>query len=605
MIQNKAGMDEYDAKKADIKILKRLLPYLVAMRYRIAVTLLLLALAKLAMVASPLILKEIIDRLDDPNIVLVLPLGWLLAYGAFWLLSSLFNELRDAVFSRVRYRAMNLISLHVFKHLHKLDLDFHLERRIGGISRDITRGAQSVSTLLAILVFNILPSLFEVSLVIGLLLIKYDILFTIVSLITVVAYLVFTLMITQWRMKYRYQMNDLESEANTCAVDSLINYETVKYFNAENFEVNRYQGTMNKWESIAIKTFNSMTLLNFAQSAIIGIGVTIILILAANGVVNKTLTLGDMILIQALLLQLFLPLGALGIVYRQIKHNLIDMSNLFGLLDTQPKIQDKENAKDLSVPQGLVEFKGVNFSYPHKGRVLENLSFSVQPKNKVAIVGVSGVGKSTIAKLLFRFYELDSGQILIDGQNIATISQDSLRSAIAMVAQDNVMFNETIYYNIAYAKPDATKTEVEAVAKAAYLMDFIKSLPQGFDTEVGERGLKLSGGEKQRLAIARALLKNPKIFVFDEATSALDSHAEKIVQSAMQRLQHKSTMLVIAHRLSTIVDADNIVVLGKKGVLESGKHDELLSKQGGYHKLWQLQIKQDKQKKLNPPSEAK
>ena len=589
-----AQSGDYDTKKADIGILKRLYPYLAQMRYRILFALMLLILAKLASVSVPLILKEIIDSLDKPNLLLVLPLGLLLAYGSFWLLGSLFNELRDAVFAKVRYHAMRVISQDVFEHLHQLDLGFHLDRRIGGISRDIDRGAQSVSTLLSILIFNILPSLFEVSLVIGILLFNYDAFFAIVSLTTVVAYLVLTLIITQWRIKYRYQMNDTASNANTCAVDSLINYETVKYFNAEHFEVSRYQSIMKKWQAIAVKSFVSMTLLNFAQSAIIGVGVTIILILAADGVINHTLTLGDMILIQALLMQLFLPLGALGIVYRQIKHNLIDMHNLFGLLDTKPIIQDSPDARSLIMPNGLVEFKRVNFSYPTKGKVLNQLSFRIAPRQQVAIVGASGVGKSTIAKLLFRFYEVDSGQILIDGQNISTVTQSSLRSAIAMVAQDCVMFNESILYNIAYACPDASQAKIDEVVQAAYLSDFIASLPEGYQTKVGERGLKLSGGEKQRLAIARALLKNPRFFIFDEATSALDSHSEKMVQHAIKALQAKSTMLVIAHRLSTIVEADNIIVLGNNGVLESGKHQALLTKQGAYYQLWQLQSKKDK-----------
>lgn len=585
---------EYDKKKANITILKRLYPYLSTYYYRILLALSLLIFAKMAAVGTPLILKEIIDHLENPNILLLLPLGLLLAYGSFWLLSSLFNELRDAVFAKVRYGAMREISLHVFKHLHQLDLGFHLDRRIGGISRDIDRGAQSVSTLLSILIFNILPSLFEVALVVGILLFNYDIFFAIVSLSTVVVYLVLTLSITGWRMKYRYQMNDMSSEANTCAVDSLLNYETVKHFNAEDFEINRYQSIMKKWQKVAVKTFTSMTLLNFAQSAVIGIGVTIILILAADGVVDKSLSLGDMILIQALLIQLFLPLGALGIVYRQVKHNLIDMGNLFDLLDTQPKIQDQENAKDLKIAGAMVEFRGVEFAYPNKNPVLKNLNFVIKPKQQVAIVGVSGAGKSTIAKLLFRFYDVSAGGIYIDEQDISKVSQHSLRSNIAMVAQDCVLFNETIRYNIAYAKPDASQAEIDRVIKAAHLSEFIAVLPDGLETKVGERGLKLSGGEKQRLAIARALLKSPKLFIFDEATSSLDSHAEQVIQKAMQDLQHNATMLVIAHRLSTIVGADNIIVLGDDGVLESGKHEELLALKSQYYKLWQLQTREQK-----------
>ncbi len=587
----------YDNRKVNINVLRRLLPYLKTMRYRVIIALLLLALAKIATVAIPITLKGIIDSLDN-DVRIILPLGLLLAYGGLWLMNSLFNELRDAIFAKVRYRAMRLISTNVFRHLHTLDLSFHLNRRIGGISRDIDRGAQSVSTLLSILVFNILPSVFEVVLVIGILLIGYDLFFALTSVTTVTLYIVFTLIITNWRIKYRYQMNDLASEANTCAIDSLINYETVKYFANEEFEVSRYKGVMGKWEKVAVKTFTSMTVLNFAQSAIIGIGVTIILILAADGVVQQKLTLGDMILIQSLLLQLFLPLGILGIIYRQIKHNLIDMSNMFKLLDTKTKISDVENAAPLKITTGLIEFKNVYFSYENGSiPVLKNLSFTIKPKQKFAIVGASGVGKSSIAKLLFRLYDPNDGAIFIDGQDIKKVTIHSLRTQIAMVPQDTLMFNETIFYNIAYGAPDAKNIDVEAAAKAAYLDAFINTLPKGYSTKVGERGLKLSGGEKQRLAIARALLKHPKLFIFDEATSALDSHSEKIVQRAIDGLRENNTMLIIAHRLSTITDADCIIVLGKDGILEIGKHQVLLNKRGTYYALWQLQSQQEKKTK--------
>ncbi len=583
---------DYDNKSANISIVKRLYPYLYSMRYRILLSLFLLMFAKLASVGSPIILKDIIDSLDSRNIVLVLPLGLLLSYGILLLLSSLFNELRDAVFAKVRYRSMHLISINVFKHLHNLDLNFHLERKIGGISRDIDRGAQSTSTLLSILVFSIFPSLFEVLLIAGILFFNYDIFFVITSLVTVFIYLVLTFMITTWRMKYRYEMNDMDSIAKTCAIDSLINYETVKYFSNEEFEFNRYEKIIKKWEKIAIKTFTSMAILNFAQGSIIVIGMTIILILAAQGVVDGALSLGDMILIQTLLLQLFLPLGTLGIIYRQIKHNLIDMNNLFKLLDTKIAIKDKPNAKDLVIKQCSVNFVDVNFSYPNGTKALNNLSFSIKPKQKFAIVGASGVGKSSIAKLLFRFYDIDSGKILIAGQNIADIKQDSLRKQIAIVPQDAVMFNETILYNISYGSQDASMDEIKKVVKATYLEDFINKLPDGYDTKVGERGLKLSGGERQRLAIARSLLKKPKLFIFDEATSALDSHSEKIVQNSIKTLQGHNTMLVIAHRLSTIIDADKIIVLDGNGVLEHGTHKELIAKDSEYSKLWYLQIKE-------------
>ena len=580
----------YDFKTQDIKVLKKLLPYLLEMRARVILATIFLISAKLANVAVPVVLKEIVDGLDQTNVVLILPLGLLFAYGMLRLSSSLFNELRDAIFAKVRYHAMHLIALGVFKHLHTLDLSFHLDRRIGGITRDIDRGTQSVSTLLSIFVFNILPSFFEICLVIGLLWINYDVFFAGISLATVVFYIGLTLAITTWRMKYRYQMNDMQSEANTHAVDSLINYETVKYFNQEEFEVKRYEDTMTRWENVATKSFTSMTALNFVQGAVIAVGVTMVLIMAAEGVVAQQLSLGDMIMIQALLLQLFMPLGSLGIVYRQIKHNFIDMNNMFNLLDKKPKIKSDKNAPLLKVGQGKIEFKNVTFAYSGKESVLKDISFDISPGQKVAIVGASGSGKSTLAKLLFRFYDVESGEILIDGQNIKQLDLSSVQKAMGVVPQDTVMFNESIYYNIAYGKQGATSDEVKTAAKLAFIDQFIEQLPQGYDSRVGERGLKLSGGEKQRLAIARVLLKNPPILIFDEATSALDSYSEQMVQRALNSVSQQHTTLVIAHRLSTIVDSDKIIVLGNGGIQESGSHEELLKAQGEYAKLWDLQI---------------
>ncbi len=580
----------YDFKNRDVLVLKKLWPYLVKMKSRVLWAVLFLIFAKLANVSVPIALKEIVDHLDEPNVLLVLPLGLLTAYGFLRLLSALFNELRDAVFAKVRYHAMRFVAIGVFKHLHSLDLSFHLDRRIGGITRDIDRGTQSVSTLLSIFVFNILPSLFEIFLVIGLLWISYDLFFAATSLITVFLYILLTLAITNWRMKYRYDMNDMQSEANTNAVDSLINYETVKYFNQDNFEVERYDNTMRRWEEVAVKSFTSMTALNFAQSAVIAIGVTIILILAADGVVKSALTLGDMIMIQALLLQLFLPLGSLGIIYRQIKHNFIDMNNMFDLLEKSSKIKDIKGAKDIEVNNAKVEFQNISFAYEGKDKVLKDISFSIEPGQKVAIVGSSGSGKSTISKLLFRFYDVSSGQILIDGQDIKQYTQRSVQSAIGVVPQEPVMFNESIFYNISYGKYGATKEEVVQAAKLAYIHDFISKLPLGYDTLVGERGLKLSGGEKQRMAIARVLLKNPPILIFDEATSALDSHSEKMVQKALDELAQKHTTLVIAHRLSTIIDSSNIIVLGDGKVIEQGTHQELIQSGGEYKRLWEIQV---------------
>ena len=589
----------YDFKTRDIKVLKKLLPYLIKMRARVIWAVSFLMLAKLANVAVPLALKEIVDSLDQTNLVLILPLGMLLAYGLLRLASSLFNELRDAIFAKVRYHAMNLIALGVFKHLHTLDLSFHLDRRIGGITRDIDRGTQSVSTLLSIFVFNILPTVFEICLVIGILWLNYNLLFAGVSLLTVFFYVALTFAITTWRMKYRYQMNDMQSEANTNAVDSLINYETVKYFNQEKFEVDRYGDTMQRWENLATKSFTSMTALNFVQGAVIAIGVTIILIMAAQGVVNKSLSLGDLIMIQALLLQLFLPLGGLGIIYRQIKHNFIDMNNMFDLLERSSKVTDIENASDLKVTQGEVQFDNVTFAYPGKEAVLKNINFTLKPGQKIAIVGPSGAGKSTLAKLLFRFYDISSGQISIDQQDIKLLKQDSVRSAMGVVPQDPVMFNESIYYNIAYGRSGATEAEIKRAAELSFIDSFIDSLPQGYDTLVGERGLKLSGGEKQRLAIARVLLKNPQILIFDEATSALDSYSEKMVQKALVSLAHKHSTIVIAHRLSTIVDADQIIVIDNGSIAEQGKHQDLLDLNGKYARLWEIQANKKTPSELN------
>ena len=538
----------------------------------------------------PVVLKDIVDQLDaDYGRELTLPLALLFAYGVLRLSSALFNELRDGIFAKVRYRAMRRIAVKVFSHLHELSLRFHLDRRTGGISRDIERGTQSVSTLLNLLIFNIIPTLFEFILIGLLLLSSYPIEFALVTFFTVLVYVAFTLLVTEWRVKYRYAMNALDSDAGNQAIDSLINYETVKYFNNEEHEASLYDQTLSQWESAAVNSQTSMSALNFGQSAIIGVGVTLLMVYASMGVVDGTLTLGDLVLVNTLMLQLFIPLGFLGMVYRQIKHNLVDMESLFQLMDKPSEIADVPEAPKLVVDGGYVRFDDVSFSYTPERPILKRVSFDVPAGHKVAVIGPSGAGKSTLARLLFRFYDTDSGCITIDGQAIDQVSQASLRENIGIVPQDTVLFNESLYYNIAYARVNASEDEVRRAAKLANMDAFIESLPDGYDTLVGERGLKLSGGEKQRIAIARVILKNPRILVFDEATSSLDSQTEKTILQSLRELSHKHTTLVIAHRLSTVLDADEILVLDQKGIVARGTHRSLLSEKGLYADLWSLQ----------------
>jgi len=503
--------------------------------------------------------------------------------------SGFFNELRDAIFAKVRYRAMRRLSNTVMRHLHDLSLRFHLERKTGAISRDLTRGTQSVSSLMNYMVFNIIPTIAEFLLIAFILLIQYDLKFTIAIFVTVIIYVVFTFAITNWRMHYRHDMNALESEANNQAVDSLINYETVKYFNNEPFEINRYDQTMSKWEEAATNSQVSMSALNFGQGAIIAIGVTVLMFMAAQGVVEKTMSIGDLVLVNAFLLQLFIPLNFLGVVYRSIKYALADMDLMFKLLEEKPEIVDSKNAKTLNIENAAVNFKNVSFHYQPERPILKNISFEIPNGKKIAVVGSSGAGKSTLARLLYRFYDVAEGSIQINNQEIRDLTQQSLRAAIGIVPQDTVLFNESIYYNIAYANPNAPKESVEQAAKLAHLHEFIISLPNGYETIVGERGLKLSGGEKQRVAIARAIFKNPRILIFDEATSSLDSRTEQHIQQALQELAAHHTTLVIAHRLSTIVDADEILVMESGEIVERGTHNNLLQYSGVYARMWALQ----------------
>jgi len=549
-----------------------------------------LVLAKVANVGIPLVLKGLVDQLDvEADMMVVLPVALLLAYGALRLSSSLFNELRDVLFTRVRYRAMRRLTLRTLEHLHKLALRFHLERKTGAISRDLSRGAASLSTLLNYLAFSILPILVEFVLVAGILVSQYDTVFTFIIFGSVAVYVVFTFAVTNWRMEYRLAMNRNESQANNEAIESLINYETVKYFGNETLELERCGSTLGKWEDNAVISQSSMSALNFGQAAIIAVGVTLIMFFAADEVRSGDMSIGDFVLVNAFLLQLFIPLGFLGIVYRQMKHSLADMDQLVKLLDEVPEIQDRPDASELIVTQGEVRFEHVAFAYQPDRPILHDVDFTIAPGKKVAVVGASGAGKSTLARLLFRFYDVGQGRVLIDGQDISEVTQASLRAAIGIVPQDTVLFNESLQYNLAYARPEATQDEIIAAAEMAQLHDFVQSLPEGYNTVVGERGLKLSGGEKQRVAIARAILKRPRILIFDEATSALDSKSEQAILSALKLASAEHTTLVIAHRLSTIVDADQILVMEDGRIVERGSHDALLADAGVYAKLWTLQ----------------
>ncbi|CAG9931925.1 ABCB family ABC transporter ATP-binding protein/permease [Candidatus Nitrotoga arctica] len=581
------------APRGDWNIIRILLPYLLEFKGRVALALLLLVLAKLTNVAVPLLLKEIVDALDKPKAMLLVPVSLVVGYGLLRLFSTLFGELRDAVFAKVTQRAIRRVALKLFVHLHSLSLRFHLERQTGGVSRDIERGTKGISFLLNFMLFSILPTLLEIGLVAGILFYKYNAWFAVITFITLIVYIVFTLFITEWRMIFRRTMNDMDSKANTRAIDSLLNYETVKYFGNEDYEARRYDEHMSKWETSAVKNQTSLATLNAGQSAIIAIGMTALMLLASNGVVKGELTLGDLVLINVFMLQLYMPLHFLGFVYREIKHSLVDMEKMFRLLDENREIQDAPDAVALKVDQAAVHFEQVCFSYEPKRQILFDISFDIPPGHTVAVVGSSGAGKSTLSRLLFRFYDVNSGCILIDNQDIRKVTQASLRAAIGIVPQDTVLFNDSIYYNIAYGRPEATREEVLHAAQSAHIHAFIQSLPDGYDTMVGERGLKLSGGEKQRVAIARAILKNPAILIFDEATSALDSKSEKVIQNELRNVAYNRTTLVIAHRLSTIVDANQILVMDGGRIVERGTHRELLAKQGVYAQMWALQQQEE------------
>jgi ATP-binding cassette subfamily B protein len=570
-----------------------LLPYLLEFKWRVLAALAFLATAKVANVGVPLILKEVVDGLDRETAILVVPLALLAAYGLLRFSTTLFAELRDVVFVRVTQRAIRRVALTVFRHLHSLSLRFHLERQTGGVSRDIERGTRGISSLLSYMLFSIIPVILEFSLVAAVLFTKFDWRFPAITFGAVGVYIGFTIWVTEWRIAIRRQANELDSKANTRAVDSLLNYETVKYFGNEDYEARRYDENLRSYETAAVKNEASLGLLNIGQSCIIAIAVTALMVLAAQGVVAKTLTLGDLVLVNALLIQLYIPLNFLGMVYREIKQSLIDMDRMFRLLEENREIEDRPGAVDLPPGPAAIRFERVDFSYEPNRQILFGVGFEVPAGSKVAVVGHSGSGKSTLARLLYRFYDANAGRITVNGVDLRDVRQASLRGAIAIVPQDTVLFNDTIRYNIHYGRPDAAEHEVIEAARSAHIHDFIASLPDGYETRVGERGLKLSGGEKQRVAIARALLKEPRILIFDEATSALDSKSEKAIQAELDRIARGHTTLVIAHRLSTVMDADQILVMDHGRIVERGTHRDLLAADGAYAQMWALQQEEE------------
>ncbi|WP_159877927.1 ABCB family ABC transporter ATP-binding protein/permease [Aquitalea denitrificans] len=580
------------ANRNDLQTLRTLLPYLWAFKGRVLLALSCMILAKVAAVTVPLYLKDIVDRLSVPATLLAVPVMALVGYGVARLTSSVLGELRDAVFARVIQGAVRSVARGVFQHLLRLSLRFHLDRQTGGMSRDIERGTKGIGFLLNFMVFNILPTLLEIGMVSVILFSRYAWVFAAVTLGTIAIYIVFTLVVTEWRTVFRRSMNDLDSRANAKAIDALINYETVKYFNNEQYEAARYDRNLAAWEASAIKNQVSLSMLNAGQGVIIASGVTLIMVLAANSVVQHKMTVGDVVLVATFITQLYTPLNFLGFIYREIKHSLADIERMFGLLSTHQEVDDAAGAVALDTRQAGIRFTDVEFAYDDKRTILHGLDFEIAAGSSLAVVGASGAGKSTLSRLLFRFYDVSRGSISINGRDIRQLTQDSLRAHIGIVPQDTVLFNDSIYYNIAYGRPGASRDEVMEAARSAHIHDFVMSLPDGYDTQVGERGLKLSGGEKQRVAIARTVLKNPPILVFDEATSALDSRTEKAIQHELASISANRTTLIIAHRLSTIVDADQIIVMDAGHVLERGTHRALLEQGGRYAEMWRLQQEQ-------------
>ena len=594
---HRISADSKTPQKGDWHVIRDLLPYLLEYRFRVAFALSCLIAAKFANLGIPILMKELIDSLNikasSPQALLVVPVSIIVAYGLLRISASVFNELREAVFARVTQNAVRKVALQVFEHLHSLALSFHLARQTGGVSRDIERGTRGIQSLISYSLYSILPTLVEFCLVLGYFAYAYDIWFAAITFAALVLYIIFTIVVTEWRTHYRRTMNDMDSKANQKAIDSLLNFETVKYFGNEAFEASRYDENLLRYQVAAVKSQKTLAVLNLGQQIIIAVGLVLILWRATIGVVNGTMTLGDLVLVNTLMIQLYIPLNFLGVIYREIKQALTDMDRMFSLLNTDKEIADSPDAKVLQIHnRGLgpdIRFEHVSFHYESKREILKDVSFNIPAGTITAVVGQSGAGKSTLARLLFRFYDVQSGKILIDGQNIEDVTQASLRKAIGIVPQDTVLFNDTIGYNIAYGNPSASIEEVHEAARAAQIDGFIKRLPDGYEAQVGERGLKLSGGEKQRVAIARTLLKKPAMLIFDEATSALDSKTERAFQEELLSLAKNRTTLIIAHRLSTIIHADQILVMDHGQIVERGTHFELLAANGRYTEMWQMQ----------------
>jgi ATP-binding cassette subfamily B protein len=577
------------SRGGDWRVIGTLLPYLWAYKTRVIAALVALVAAKVANVGVPVLLKSIVDSLDSRTAALAVPLALLAAYGLLRLSTTMFTEVREYLFAKVTQRAVRTIALEVFRHLHALSLRFHLARQTGGLTRDVERGQRGITTLISFTLFSILPTLVEIGLVAAILVVRYDWTFVAITVVALALYVTATILITDWRTGFRRQMNELDSKANTRAIDSLLNYETVKYFGNEPFEARRYDESMQRWEKAAVRSQTSLSFLNVTQSAIIAVAVTLIMWRATVGVVAGTMTIGDLVLVNAFMIQIYIPLNFLGVLYREVKQALTDMERMFALTAEHTEVADAPGAPALVVADGEVRFEHVDFGYEKNRQILFDVSFTIPAGRTVAVVGPSGAGKSTLSRLLFRFYDVTGGRITVNGQDLRAVRQDSLRAAIGIVPQDTVLFNDSIEYNIAYGRPGASHDEIVAAAKLAQIHDFIASTPEGYATPVGERGLKLSGGEKQRVAIARAVLKGPRILIFDEATSALDSKSEKAIQGELRRIATNRTTLTIAHRLSTIVDADEILVLDQGRIVERGTHGALLASGGVYARMWQLQ----------------